>query len=106
MTENFETIVRTVFEDISKRLTSIPQPLLVHRTIFGLVCRKLQDIIDSLSPQDSIKGLFTGILRRFQIEAVWVCQLESLEGLVNALIEIKSKSITLHSKFFEKIDHV
>ena len=87
-----------MFEDLSKRLSSIAPPLLAHRIIFNLAAKKLEEIKESPSCSDNLKGLFTVILKKFEIEMVWVCQLESLDSVVQTLIEYKGKTNQLHIK--------
>jgi hypothetical protein len=90
--------VRSVFEDISKRLSSIPPPLLAHRVVFSLVRQRLEETIDHASGVPSLKSMLVGILKKFQVEMVWICQLESLDNLIQSLISYKAKAVHLHQK--------
>lgn len=90
--------MRSVFEDISKRLSSIPPPLLAHRVVFSVVCQRLEETIDHAGGVQSLKNLLAGILKKFRVEMIWICQLESLDNLIQSLINYKAKAVHLHQK--------
>lgn len=96
--ENYENIIKTVFEDISKRMSSIAPPLFVHRLICGIATKKLEEIVDSLPNADALSSLFSSILKKFQIEMVWICQLESLDSVIQCLLDCKVRTASMHIK--------
>lgn len=89
-----------MFEDISKRMSSIPTPLPVHRVLYSLISKKVEEIIEVPNLLDSMKHLLQGIFKKMQIELTWMCMLETLENVTKTLTDYKAKTSQLHSKNF------
>ena len=78
----------------------------MHRVIFDQVAKRLEDITGVHQIQDSQKKLFAAILKKFQLEMLWVCQLESLGQVVTTMIAHKRKVVPLHGRTLEKLDQL
>lgn len=70
----------------------------IHRFMFGNISARIGEIIEACTHEENLKSLFGCILKKFEIEIVWLCQLESLDDVIQTLVEYKHKSTALHSK--------
>lgn len=78
----------------------------MHRVIFDQVSRRLEDIMGIPQIQDSQRRLLAAILKKFQLEMIWVCQLESLTQVVSTMIAHKRKLAPLHARTLERLDQL
>ena len=87
-------------------MTSVSTPLLVHRVLYSLISKKVEEIIEVPNLMDSMKHLLQGIFKKMQIELTWMCMLETLENVTKTLTDYKAKTTQLHSKNFVAIDNL
>ncbi len=81
-------------------MSSIPTPLLVHRVLYSLISKKVEEIIEVPNLMESMKNLLQGIYKKMQIELTWMCMLETLENVTKTLSDYKTKTSQLHAKNF------
>ena len=94
-----------MFEYISSRLSSIPSPLLIHRVLYSIISKKMEEISEVPSLIETMKNLIVGTHKKMQIDMIWICQLETLENVIRSLEEYKIKTNQLHLKnFVEWVD--
>lgn len=86
-------------------MSSIPAPLLVHRVLYSLIAKKLEEVIELPNLLDSMKHLLQGISKKMQIEVTWLCLLETLENVTKTLCDYKAKTSQLHAKNFVRASH-
>ena len=59
---------------------------------------RLEEAIEFSNSVGSLKSLLGGILKKFQIEMSWICQLESMDNIIQTLISYKTKTLGLHQR--------
>ena len=94
---NFVTLLRTIFEDVSRRLSGLGAPYILHRVVFEKFAQGFATI-KTITDSSSYKTTFNSLQERFELQMLWLCQIACLKDIIRVFMASKKKSIKMYDK--------